>query len=178
MGRIGKVLFSEKQIREKVEGLGKQVSERFSGKVTEASPLLCICILKGALVFTADIMRRIKLPVELDFIRLSSYKSGTETGKVDLLMDLKSDVEGRDILVLEDIIDTGATLAYLKEFLQKRKAASITFCVLVDKTPRRKKELKIDFTGFRLEKDEFIVGYGLDYAEWGRNLPYIGVLER
>ncbi len=175
---IEKILFTEAQIQEKVSDLAKQVTEKFSGKVAKDNPLLCICILKGAFVFTADMVRQMNLPLELDFIRLSSYKKGTDGGKVDLLMDMKSEIEGRHVLVLEDIIDTGSTLAYLKELLEKRRAAGISFCVLVDKTPRRKKALKLDFVGFKLEKDEFVAGYGLDYAEKYRNLPHIGALKR
>ncbi|CAH8767910.1 hypoxanthine phosphoribosyltransferase [Paenibacillus dendritiformis] len=169
---IEKVIISEEQIQAKVQELGAQISREYEGKCP-----LVICVLKGAFVFMADLVKRITVPLELDFMAVSSYGASTKSsGVVRIIKDLDVSVEGRDVLIVEDIIDTGLTLSYLIEVLQGRKANSIRLVTLFDKPARRTVNLEADYKGFVLP-DEFIVGYGLDYAERYRNLPYIGVLK-
>ncbi|MFD3270978.1 hypoxanthine phosphoribosyltransferase [Paenibacillus dendritiformis] len=169
---IEKVIISEEQIQAKVQELGAQISREYEGKCP-----LVICVLKGAFVFMADLVKRITVPLELDFMAVSSYGASTKSsGVVRIVKDLDVSVEGRDVLIVEDIIDTGLTLSYLIEVLQGRKANSIRLVTLFDKPARRTVNLEADYKGFVLP-DEFIVGYGLDYAERYRNLPYIGVLK-
>ncbi|BFH10432.1 hypoxanthine phosphoribosyltransferase [Paenibacillus melissococcoides] len=169
---IEKVIISEEQIQAKVQELGAQISREYEGKCP-----LVICVLKGAFVFMADLVKRITVPMELDFMAVSSYGASTKSsGVVRIIKDLDVSVEGRDVLIVEDIIDTGLTLSYLIEVLQGRKANSIRLVTLFDKPARRTVNLEADYKGFVLP-DEFIVGYGLDYAERYRNLPYIGVLK-
>ncbi|GAC42472.1 hypoxanthine phosphoribosyltransferase [Paenibacillus popilliae] len=169
---IEKVIISEEQIQAKVQELGAQISHEYEGKCP-----LVICVLKGAFVFMADLVKRITVPLELDFMAVSSYGASTKSsGVVRIIKDLDVSVEGRDVLIVEDIIDTGLTLSYLIEVLQGRKANSIRLVTLFDKPARRTVNLEADYKGFVLP-DEFIVGYGLDYAERYRNLPYIGVLK-
>lgn len=169
---IEKVIISEEQIQAKVQELSAQISREYEGKCP-----LVICVLKGAFVFMADLVKRITVPLELDFMAVSSYGASTKSsGVVRIIKDLDVSVEGRDVLIVEDIIDTGLTLSYLIEVLQGRKANSIRLVTLFDKPARRTVNLEADYKGFVLP-DEFIVGYGLDYAERYRNLPYIGVLK-
>lgn len=169
---IEKVVFSEEQIQARIKELGAQLSRDYADK----KPLI-ICILKGAFIFMADLVKRIDVPVELDFMAVSSYGASTKSsGVVRIVKDLEVSVEGRDVLIVEDIIDTGLTLSYLIEVLQGRKANSIKVVTLFDKPARRNVSMEADYKGFVLP-DEFIVGYGLDYAELYRNLPYIGVLK-
>jgi len=170
---IAKVIFSEQQIQAKIQQLGEKISQDYEGK----NPL-AICVLKGAIIFMADLVKRITVPLELDFMAVSSYGHSTKSsGVVRIMKDLDVAVEGRDVLIIEDIIDTGLTLSYLVDVLQGRKAKTVQIVTLFDKAARRVAELEVDYTGFTLP-DEFIVGYGLDYAEKYRNLPYIGVLKR
>jgi hypoxanthine phosphoribosyltransferase len=169
---IREIMISEEQIKLKVAELGAQISRDYEGK----NPLL-VSILKGAVVFMADLMRVITIPCEIDFMSVSSYGSGRKTtGVVQILKDLDSDITGRDVIVVEDILDSGLTLSYLLEILRARNAASIRLCTLLDKPDRRKIPVKVDYCGFVIP-DEFVVGYGLDYAGFYRNLPYIGVLK-
>lgn len=169
---IEKVIISEEQIQAKVQELGAQISREYEGKCP-----LVICVLKGAFIFMADLVKRITVPLELDFMAVSSYGASTKSsGVVRIIKDLDVSVEGRDVLIVEDIIDTGLTLTYLIEVLQGRKANSIRLVTLFDKPARRTVNLEADYKGFVLP-DEFIVGYGLDFAERYRNLPYIGVLK-
>ena len=134
-----------------------------------------ICILKGAVIFMSDLMREIKIPVAIDFMTVSSYKNSTSSsGEVDIVNDLSRSIEGLDVLIVEDIIDSGMTLSKLVPMLKKRNPLSIKICTLLDKPERRKTELNADYVGFRIE-NKFIVGYGLDYAEKYRNLKYIGI---
>ncbi|WP_374015891.1 hypoxanthine phosphoribosyltransferase [Paenibacillus thiaminolyticus] len=169
---IEKVIISEEQIQAKVQELSAQISREYEGKCP-----LVICVLKGAFVFMADLVKQITVPLELDFMAVSSYGASTKSsGVVRIMKDLDVSVEGRDVLIVEDIIDTGLTLSYLIEVLQGRKANSIRLVTLFDKPARRTVNLEADYKGFVLP-DEFIVGYGLDYAERYRNLPYIGVLK-
>jgi len=170
---IEKVVFSEEQLQAKVQELGEQISRDYAGKCP-----LVICVLKGAFIFMADLVKNVTVPLELDFMAVSSYGASTKSsGVVRIMKDLDVSVEGRDVLIVEDIIDTGLTLSYLIEVLQGRKAISIRVVTLFDKPARRTTNMEADYKGFVLP-DEFIVGYGLDFAEKYRNLPYIGVLKR
>ncbi|MCE5172392.1 hypoxanthine phosphoribosyltransferase [Paenibacillus profundus] len=169
---IEKVVFSEEQIQARVQELGEQLSRDYEGKCP-----LVICVLKGAFIFMADLVKRISVPLELDFMAVSSYGASTKSsGVVRIIKDLDVPVDGRDVLIVEDIIDTGLTLSYLIEVLQGRKANSIRVVTLFDKPARRTVDMEANYKGFVLP-DEFIVGYGLDFAERYRNLPYIGVLK-
>ena len=169
---VSEVLISHQQIRERTEELGRQVTEDYRGK----NPLL-ICILKGGLMFLADLMREVDLPLEIDFIAVSSYGDSTESsGVVRILMDLERNIQGRHVLIVEDIIDTGRTLSYIIGNLRTRGPASIKVCTLLDKPARRELEIPIDYVGFTIP-DRFVIGYGLDYGEIYRNLPFVGVLK-
>ncbi|HEY8343265.1 MAG TPA: hypoxanthine phosphoribosyltransferase [Calditerricola sp.] len=168
---IVEVLISEEAIREKVRELGEILSAEYAGK----NPLV-ICVLKGAAFFMTDLVRQMNIPLEMDFMAVSSYGASTQSsGVVRILKDLDTPVEGRHVLVVEDIIDSGLTLSYLIDLLKRRNAASIKVVTLLDKPHRRTVDLKPDYCGF-VVPDAFVVGYGLDYAEKYRNLPYIGVL--
>lgn len=170
---IKKVLVSEDDIRKKVEELGKKISEDYKDK-----NLLLVGILKGAVIFMSDLARSIDIPVKLDFMAVSSYgKSSVSTGEVRIIKDLDYSVENKDILIIEDIIDTGYTLSYLTDNLIKRGANSVKVCTLLNKPERRKVDVPVDYLGFDIP-DEFVVGYGLDYAEEGRNLPYVAALKK
>jgi len=166
------VLISEEQIRERIKELGVQITREYAG----LNPLL-IGVLKGACFFLSDLLRVIDARVAIEFMAISSYGSSTRTsGEVRILKDLDVPIEGRHILVVEDIVDTGLTLSYLLANLESRGAASVKLAALLDKFERREKEVKIDYLGFKIP-DEFVVGYGLDFAERYRNLPFIGVLK-
>ncbi|TCS94281.1 hypoxanthine phosphoribosyltransferase [Hazenella coriacea] len=166
------ILFTEAEIQKKVEELGKGLTEEYK----DLNPL-CICILKGALPFMADLIRKIDTPLGIDFMAVSSYGSSTQSsGVVRILKDLDTTVEGRHVLIVEDIIDTGLTLSYIIDLLKGRKAASVKVVTLLNKPERRTVGLKPDYCGFTIP-DDFVVGYGLDYDEKYRNLPYIGVLK-
>lgn len=170
---IKKVLVSEEDIRKKVEELGKKISEDYKDK-----NLLLVGILKGAVIFMSDLARSIDIPVKLDFMAVSSYgKSSVSTGEVRIIKDLDYSVENKDILIIEDIIDTGYTLSYLTDNLIKRGANSVKVCTLLNKPERRKVDVPVNYLGFDIP-DEFVVGYGLDYAEEGRNLPYVAALKK
>ena len=172
---IAKVLISEEQLQAKVAELGAQISRDYEGK-----DLLLVSILKGSVVFMADLMRAITEPCSIDFMVVSSYGGAntTSTGLVKIVKDLDQDLSGKDVLIVEDIIDSGRTLAYLIEVLKQRGPKSIHLCTLLDKPERRvKKQVKVDYTCFTIP-DEFVVGYGLDYDQKYRNLPFIGVVEQ
>ena len=170
---IEEVLISEETLQEKIGELGAQLTEEYQDKF----PLL-IGVLKGAMPFMTDLMKRIDTYVEIDFMDVSSYGNATvSSGEVKILKDLNTSVEGRDIVIIEDIIDSGLTLSYLVELFKHRKAKSIKIVTLLDKPTGRKVDLKADYVGFDVP-DAFVVGYGLDYAERYRNLPYIGVLKK
>lgn len=169
---IKEILITSDQIKEKVEQLGAQLSKEYEGR----NPLV-ICILKGAFIFMSDLVKEITVPIELDFMAVSSYGASTKSsGEVKIIKDLDTSVEGRDILIVEDIIDSGLTLSYLVDVLERRKVKSVKIVTLFDKPARRTVSLQADWSGFVLP-NEFVVGYGLDYAEKYRNLPYIGVLK-
>ena len=169
---ILKVLLSEEEIRAKVKELGDQISRDYAGK----NPFF-LGVLKGCYVFMSDLTRNIGLMSTMDFMVVSSYGSGTTTtGAVEITKDLSQDIAGRDVIIVEDILDSGVTLSYLKGYLANRKPASIKIATLLDKPSRRKADIHPDYCGFEVP-DEFVVGYGLDYDERYRNLPYIGVLK-
>lgn len=169
---ILKVLLSEEQLKAKCAEMGARITRDYQGK-----NLLLVTVLKGAVVYLADLMRCIDLPCAIDFMVVSSYGSGVKTsGVVKIVKDLDQDLSGRDILIVEDILDSGMTLSYLKGLLQSRRPASIRIATLLDKPSRRKVDLQADYVGYEVP-DEFVVGYGLDYDEKYRNLPYVGVLK-
>jgi hypoxanthine phosphoribosyltransferase len=180
--RIERVVYSEDEISRRVRELAGQISHEYSagGRAADrrGRPLLLVCILRGALVFMADLARQMTIPVEYDLISVSSYGNGTAPGAVRLVKDLERPIEGRDVLIVEDIIDTGYTIEYLRRNLESRDPASVGVCTLVDKAARREIETRVDYIGFELAEDAFVVGYGMDYAELYRNLPFIGVLKR
>ncbi len=179
--RIERVLFTEEAIARRTHELAAQITADYTtgGLARDVSgrPLFLVCILRGALVFMADLARAMPMPVEYDLISVSSYGNGTAPGAVRLVKDLQRPIEGRDILIVEDIIDTGYTIEYLRRNFEARDPASVRVCTLVDKVARREIQTQVDYIGFELEKDAFVVGYGMDYAELYRNLPYIGVLK-
>lgn len=169
---IQEILITREQIQDKVAELGRKLSKEYEGR----NPLV-ICILKGAFIFMADLVKEITVPLELDFMAVSSYGASTRSsGEVKIIKDLDTSVEGRDILIVEDIIDSGLTLSYLVDVLERRKVNSIKIVTLFDKPARRTVKLEADWSGFVIP-DAFVVGYGLDYAEKYRNLPYVGVLK-
>ncbi|OUN05456.1 hypoxanthine phosphoribosyltransferase [Flavonifractor sp. An92] len=169
---IDHVLFSEEQLKTRVAEIAAQIDKDYEGK----EPLL-ISILRGSFVFMADLVRQIHVPCTVDFMAVSSYGSGTvSSGQVKIVKDLSEPIEGKDILVVEDILDSGNTLSYLLKLLEARHPASIRLCTLLDKPERRTKPVAVQYSGFSIP-DEFVVGYGLDYDEKYRNLPYIGVLK-
>ncbi len=168
---IERVFFSADEIAARVRELGAQITADYDGK----NPLF-VGVLKGSFVFMADLMRAVGTYCDIDFMAVSSYGSGTTTtGAVKINKDLSYDVEGRNIILIEDILDSGVTLSYLKKYIEARKPASVSICTLLDKPARRRADITPDYVGFQCP-DAFIVGYGLDYAERYRNLPYIGVL--
>ncbi len=171
--QISEVLLSEEQIRTRIKELGAQITRDYAG----LNPLL-IGVLKGACFFLSDLLRAIDTRLSIEFMAISSYGSSTRTsGEVRIMKDLDVPIEGRHILVVEDIVDTGLTLSYLLANLHARGAASVKLAALLDKFERRQKEVKIDYLGFKIP-DEFVVGYGLDFAERYRNLPFIAVLKK
>lgn len=166
------VLIPEKEIEKRVCELAEQVSRDFEGK-----SITLICILKGGVMFLVDLAKRIRQNVEFDFMDVSSYGNGMESsGNIKINKDLENPIEGKNVVIVEDIIDSGRTLSYLYRYLKDKKPASLKICTLLDKPERRVFDIKVDYTGFEIP-DEFIVGYGLDYAEQYRNLPYIGILK-
>ncbi|MBE6885718.1 MAG: hypoxanthine phosphoribosyltransferase, partial [Ruminococcaceae bacterium] len=167
-----RVLVTEEELAAKVAEIGAKITEDYAGK-----DLLLVSVLKGSVVFMADLMRAVNLPIEIDFMAVSSYGSGVKTsGVVKILKDLDVDVAGRHILLVEDILDSGMTLQYIMEMLSQRGAADIKICTLLDKPERRKVNIQADYFGFVIP-DKFVVGYGLDYDETYRNIPYVGVLK-
>jgi len=169
---IAEVLIDEQAIAAKVRELGTAIADDYRTK-----DVVLVSILKGALPFLADLMRQMPIPLALDFLEVSSYGEATESsGNVRILKDLAKSIEGRDVVVVEDILDTGQTLSYVIEHLRSKQPASVRLCTLLDKPARRIVPIQIDYRGFEIP-DKFVVGYGLDYAERYRNLPFIGVLK-
>ena len=172
MAETIRVMISEEDVDAKIAELGRQISEDYAGKQVHL-----ICILKGSVFFMCELAKRITVPVSMDFMSVRSYGDGTKSsGIVKIAKDLDETLEGKDVIVIEDIIDSGRTLYYLLEVLQKRQPNSLRLCTLLDKPDRRVKDVKVDYVGFAIP-DEFVVGYGLDYAQKYRNLPYIGIVE-
>ncbi|MBE6626340.1 MAG: hypoxanthine phosphoribosyltransferase [Ruminococcaceae bacterium] len=171
---IAKVLVSQEQIDEITTRIAAQIDKDYEG----AKRLVLLCILKGSVVFMGDLMKKVSIPVEIDFMKVSSYHDGTKsTGRINIILDLhRKDLSECDILVIEDIIDSGRTLSYLTEYLRLGGAKSVKTCTLLDKPSRREVEFTPDYRGLEVP-DEFVVGYGLDYAEQYRALPYIGILK-
>lgn len=166
------VMISEEEVNKKIVEIAEKINEEFKGQEVHL-----ICILKGSVFFTCELAKRITLPVTVDFMQVSSYGDGTESsGRVRIAKDLDESVEDKNIIVIEDIIDSGRTLSYLMNLLKARNPKSIKLCTLLDKPDRRVVDINVDYTGFVIP-DEFVVGYGLDYAQKYRNLPYIGVVE-
>lgn len=169
---IEKVLISQEELASRIKAIGEEITADYADK-----EILMIGVLRGAVIFMADLARAIKVPVAIDFMAVSSYGSSTtSSGIVRILKDLDEEVQGKHLLIVEDIIDSGLTLKYLLENLKSRKPASIKICTLLNKPDRRKADVDISYNGF-IVPDEFVVGYGLDYAEKYRNLPFIGVLK-
>jgi hypoxanthine phosphoribosyltransferase len=169
---VQEILLDAATLAVRVRELGEEITRDYAGR-----PLSLVCILKGAAIFASDLLRQIALPAEIDFVAISSYGSGTRSsGVVRITKDLDSSIEGKDVLIVEDIVDSGLTLSYLVENLRSRHPASLKTCVLLDKLERRETDIVVDYRGFHIP-DRFVVGYGLDFAERYRNLPYVGVLK-
>lgn len=168
---IASILLSEEQIHTRVRELGAEISRDYAGK----EPLF-VGVLKGCFIFMADLMRYVDIRCSMDFMAVSSYSGTSSTGAVKINKDLSEDIEGRHVIIVEDILDSGVTLSYLKQYLMVRKPASISIATLMDKPARRKADVYADYSCFEIP-DAFVVGYGLDYNERYRNLPYIGVLK-
>lgn len=168
-----RVLLAEEEVDRRIREIGEQISRDYAGR-----SIHLVCVLKGGSFFMCELAKRITVPVSLDFMSVSSYGSDTKSsGVVKIVKDLDEPLKGRDVLVVEDIVDSGRTLSYLLEILQERGPASLRLCTLLDKPDRRVIDVKVDYTGFQIP-DEFVVGYGLDYDQMYRNLPYIGVVEK
>lgn len=167
-----RIMIGEEEIGKRLDEIAAQMNEEYAGRT-----LHLVCILKGSIFVTTELAKRLTVPVTLDFMSVSSYGDGTQsTGRVKIVKDLDESITGRDVVVIEDIIDSGRTLSYLLDMLNVRKPASLKLCALLDKPDRRVTEVKVDYVGFTIP-DEFVVGYGLDYAQKYRNLPYVGVVE-
>ena len=167
-----RVLLSEEDVNARINQVAAQISKDYEGKSVHL-----ICILKGGVFFTCELAKRLSIPVSIDFMSVSSYGNDTKSsGVVKIVKDLDDVVEGKNVLVVEDIVDSGRTLSYLLENLKSRKPKSLRLCTLLDKPERRVTDVHVDYTGFAIP-DEFVVGYGLDYMQHYRNLPYVGVVE-
>jgi len=170
---VAEVLISQEQLKARIHDLGQQISHDYEGE-----DLLLVCVLKGAVTFLADLMREITIPHAVDFMAISSYGASTESsGVVRILKDLDTNIAGRNVLIVEDIIDTGRTLTYITENLYTRHPKSVRICTLLSKPARRELQPPLDYVGFEIP-NKFVIGYGLDFAEIYRSLPYIGVLKR
>ncbi|MCI9139249.1 hypoxanthine phosphoribosyltransferase [bacterium 1XD42-8] len=171
MGERIDIMLDEEEVNEKIKELGKKISHDYAGK-----EVYMVCILKGASFFACELAKRITVPVYLDFMSVSSYgNEAKSSGVVKIIKDLDAPLEGRNVIIVEDIIDTGNTLSYLVDTLRQRNPESIALCTLLDKPDRRVTDISVDYTGFQIP-DEFVVGYGLDYGQKYRNLPYIGIV--
>lgn len=166
-----KVLISEAELQKRIGEIAEQITKDYNGQ-----DVTFICILKGSIFFTVELSKRLPCDVNFEFIRVSSYRGENSTGKIELKVDLQGDIKGKDVIVIEDIVDTGRTLSYLKEYLKTKGPKSIKICALLDKKERRVCELNADYVGFDIP-DKFVVGYGLDVDEKYRNLPYVGYFE-
>lgn len=172
MSETVRVMIPEEEVTKRIADIGRQISEDYAGRQVHM-----ICVLKGGVFFMCELAKHITVPVSMDFMSVSSYGDGTSSsGIVKIVKDLDETLEGKDVIVVEDIIDSGRTLSYLLEVLKNRKPNSMKLCTLLDKPSRRVREVSVDYTGYQIP-DEFVVGYGLDYAQKYRNLPYIGIVE-
>lgn len=172
MGESIRVMIPEEKVNKRVAELAEEISRDMNGK-----PVKLICILKGSCFFTVELAKRLTVPVYFDFMSVSSYgNERSSSGRVKIVKDLDESVQGEDVLIVEDIIDSGRTLAYLKDIISRRNAASVKICTLLDKPDRRAVDVDVDYVGFNIP-DEFVVGYGMDYAQKYRNLPYVGILD-
>lgn len=165
-----KVLISSSRIKNKVNKIAQQINKDFKNK-----KLVVVSVLSGSVIFCSDLIRKLNVDFEIDFIRVASYKGKKSSGKIKFLCDVVEDIKGKDILLIEDICDSGRTLSYVKDLFMKRKANSVKICTFINKKVEKYKQIKIDYFGFEI-KDEFVVGYGLDYDGKYRGLPYIGVI--
>lgn len=170
MGEL-KVLIDEETLQARIKEMAEQFMEEYKGK-----ELTFICILKGSIFFTADLAKKIDGDVRVDFVRVSSYEGENSTGEIRMKLDLKDSIQGKDVIIIEDIIDTGRTLKYLKEYLKIKQPNSLKVCTLLDKKERRVCDMEADYVGFTIP-DKFVIGYGMDYDEKYRNLPYIGYFD-
>lgn len=166
-----KIMYTEEQIQNRIKEVAKKIDEDYKGKT-----VIIISVLKGAIFFTVDLVKKMKTPIILEVIQVSSYQGTQSTGNIIVKKGLDTNIEGKDVLIVEDIIDTGYTLKYLKEYLQSQNPKSLKIAVLADKKERRKADVKVDYTCFEIE-NKYVVGYGFDVDEIGRNIPYIGYLE-
>ncbi|MBI4847234.1 MAG: hypoxanthine phosphoribosyltransferase [Nitrospirae bacterium] len=169
---VGKPLLTVLQIQDRVKELAREISTDYKGK-----EIISIGVLKGAFMFFSDIVKLIQVPTDIDFLNVSSYSKTESTGKIKIHTDIREDIRGRHVLLIEDIIDTGITINYLKKKLLAKKPASLRICCLLDKKERRTADVEIDYTGFEIP-DKYLVGYGLDYENKFRNLPYIAILKK
>lgn len=170
---LEKVLFSKEQLAKRIKELAAQLDKDYAGK----TPLM-VAILKGSVMFFTDLIREMTLPLEIDFMSISSYGSGVKSsGEVKMIKDLDNKIEGKDVIIVEDIVDSGYTMKYLTHLLEARNPSSIKICALLDKPSRRETDVTVDYKGFEVG-NEFVVGYGLDYAARYRNIPFIGILKR
>lgn len=169
---VGEVIITQEQINERAREIGEQITQDYRGE-----EVVLVCILRGAVLWMGDIMKNVALDTVIDFMAVSSYGASTKSsGVVKIIKDLDSDIEGKNVIIVEDIVDSGTTLNYLKHYLENRKTRSVRICTLLDKPAGRKVDLQADYVGFEVE-DRFIVGYGLDFDQKYRNLPYISFLE-
>ena len=166
-----KIMYTEEQIKNRIKEVAKKIDEDYKGKT-----VIIISVLKGAIFFTVDLVKKMKTPIILEVMQVSSYQGTQSTGNIIVKKGLDTNIEGKDVLIVEDIIDTGYTLKYLKEYLQSQNPKSLKIAVLADKKERRKADVKVDYTCFEIE-NKYVVGYGFDVDEIGRNIPYIGYLE-
>lgn len=170
---LEEVLFSKEQLAKRIKELAEQLDKDYAGK----TPLM-VAILKGSVMFFTDLIREMTLPLEIDFMSISSYGSGVKSsGEVKMIKDLDNKIEGKDVIIVEDIVDSGYTMKYLTHLLEARNPSSIKICALLDKPSRRETDVAVDYKGFEVG-NEFVVGYGLDYAARYRNIPFIGILKR
>lgn len=169
---IEKILFDNQQVQERINQMALELTDKYQNQF----PVI-VSVMTGAMIFTADMIRQLDFKLNLDYVDISSYTTGTESHNVHLVQDLSTNIEGRPVIIMEDIIDTGHTLKFLAQLLKKRGAKSIEICALLDKPERREVTVEADYVGFKVP-NEFIVGYGLDYSGLYRNLPYVGILKR
>lgn len=171
MPTVGNILITEKEIKKKVKELGKRISIDYRGK-----EILMVGVLKGAFVFLSDLIRVVEVPTRVDFMAVKSYRGTETTGKVKVILDLREEIKGKDILIVEDIVDTGLTVSAVRDIIEARGPRSLKICALLDKVERRKVDVKLNYVGFSIP-NKFVVGYGLDFEDEYRGLPYVALIE-